>query len=161
MATAYADDLLIAVSIAEVENCTNIEMTKIKRWSKENKLQFNYQKSHVMLISRRRKDRKSIDIYLNNGRLEQVNKMKYLGIIIDSKFTFNEHIKYATDRCIKLINALSKSARISWGLRPEALKIIYNGAVFPKLLYAAPLWIESMKRKYNRAKYIRVQDSLT
>ena len=97
MATAYADDLLIAVSIAEVENCTNIEMTKIKRWSKENKLQFNDQKSHVMLISRRRKDRKSIDIYLNNSRLEQVDKMKYLGIIIDSKFTFNEHIKYATD----------------------------------------------------------------
>jgi hypothetical protein len=100
MATAYAVDLLIAVkavTTAEVENFTNIEMTKIKRWSKENKLQFNDQKSHVMLISRRRKDRKSIDIYLNNSRLEQVDKMKYLGIIIDSKFTFNEHIKYATD----------------------------------------------------------------
>ena len=97
MATAYTDDLLIAVkavTIAEVENFTNIEMTKIKRWPKENKLQFNDKQSHVILISRRRKERKSIDIYLNNSRLEQVDKIKYLGIIIDSKFTFNEHIKF-------------------------------------------------------------------
>ena len=162
-ATAYADDLLIAVkaaTIAEVENFANMEMTKIIRWSKENKLQFNDQKSHVMLISRRRKVRKSIDIYLNNNRLEQVDKIKYLGIIIDSKFKFNEHIKYATDRCTKLTSALSKSARISYGLGHEALKIIYNGVILPQLLYAAPVWIESMKKKYNIAKYIRIQRNI-
>ena len=77
-----------------------------------------------MLISRRRKERKSIDIYLKNNRLEQVDKMKYLGILIESEFKFNEHTKYATDRCTKLINALSNSARISWRLGHEALKII-------------------------------------
>ena len=86
--------------------------------------------------------------------------MKYLGIIIDGKFTFNEHIKYTTDRCTKLINALSKSARISWGLRHEALKIMYNGAILPQLLYTAPVWIESMKRKYNRANTLGYKDSL-
>jgi hypothetical protein len=62
---AFADDLLIVVkaaTIAEVENFTNIEMTKIIKWSKENKLKFNDQKSEVILISRRRKERKTIDI---------------------------------------------------------------------------------------------------
>ena len=45
---AYADDLLIAVktaTVAEVENFTNMEMSKITQWSKENKLHFNDQKS--------------------------------------------------------------------------------------------------------------------
>jgi len=55
------------------------------------------------------------------------------------------------------LKALSKSAGISWRLRHEALKIIYNGAILPQLLYTAPVWIESMKRKCNRAKCIRVQ----
>jgi hypothetical protein len=76
-AITYANDLLIAVkaaTTAEVENLTNIEMTKIMKWSKENKLQFKEQKSKVMLISRRRKERKAMDIYLNNNRLEQVDK---------------------------------------------------------------------------------------
>ena len=123
-AIAFADDLLIVVkasTVAEVENYTNIEMSKIAKWSKENKLHFNYLKSKVMLISRRLKERKAMDIYLNNNHLEQVEKIKYLGIIIDSKFKFTEHIKYITARCTKLINTLSKSARINWGLRHEAL----------------------------------------
>jgi hypothetical protein len=54
-AIAYTDYLLITVkaaTIAEVENFTNMEMTKIIRWSKENKIQFNEQKSHIMLISK-------------------------------------------------------------------------------------------------------------
>ena len=73
---AYADNMLIAVraaTIAEVENYTNMEMSKIIKWSKENKLLFNDQKSKVLLISRRRKEWKKIDIYLNNNRLEQVD----------------------------------------------------------------------------------------
>jgi hypothetical protein len=94
-AIAYADDLLIAVkaaTIAEVENYTNMEMTKIIKCSKENKLLFNNHKSKVLLISRRRKERKTIGIFLNNNRLDEVDKLKYLGIIIDSKFKFNEQI---------------------------------------------------------------------
>ena len=51
--------------------------------------------------------------------------MKYLGIIIDNKFKFSEHISYTTERCTKLIHSLSRSAKISWGLKHEALKTIY------------------------------------
>ena len=98
--------MLIAVkaaSVAEVEIFTNMEMSKITNWSKENILHFNDQKSKVMLISRRRTEKKAIDMYLNNNHLEQVDKIKYLGIIIDSKFKFSEHIKYITDRCTNLV----------------------------------------------------------
>jgi len=152
-AIAFADALPIAVkaaTVAEVENFTNMEMSKIIQWSKENKLNFNDKKSKFMLISRRRKERKAIDTYLNNNHLEQVDKIKYLGIIIDSKFKFNKHIKYITDRCKKLTKALSNSARIAWGLRHEALKTINNGSILPQLLYAAPVWIESINKECNR-----------
>ena len=43
-AIALVDDLLIVVkaaTVAEAENFTNIEMSKITKWSKENKLHFN------------------------------------------------------------------------------------------------------------------------
>jgi hypothetical protein len=69
-AIAYADDLLIAVkaaTVAKVENFTKMEMSKITQWFKENKLHFNDQKSKVKLISRRRKRKETIDIYLNNN----------------------------------------------------------------------------------------------
>jgi hypothetical protein len=71
--------------------------------------------------------------------------MKYLGIIIDNKFKVSDHISYAAERCTKLIHSLSKSAKISWVLKHEALKIIYKVAILPLLLYGAPVWIEAMK----------------
>ena len=73
--------------------------------------------------------------------------IKYLGIIIDEELKFNEHIKYITDRCTKIIKELCKSARINWGLRDEALTTIHNGAIIQQLLYAAPVWIESIMKR--------------
>ena len=83
--------------------------------------------------------------------------MKYLGIIIDDKFKFSQHTSYAADKCAELIYSISRSAKISWGLKHDALKTIYKGAILPLLLYGAPIWIEAMKYEYNRQKYVRVQ----
>jgi hypothetical protein len=81
-----------AENIREAEKLTNIEMGKITRWAK-NKITFNENKSKVMLTTRRkRKETKALAVYLNNKRLEQVQKIRYLGIIIDSKINFREHI---------------------------------------------------------------------
>jgi hypothetical protein len=119
---------------------------------------FNKDKSKVMLISRKkRKEVKEIHVYLYNKPLEQVTTMKYLGIIIDNKFKYSDHVSYAAERCTKLIHNLSKSAKISWGLTHEVLKTIYKGAILPLLLCGAPVWIEAMKYEYNGLKYVRAQ----
>jgi len=65
-----------------------------------------------------------------------------LGIIIERRFNFNEHTEYITGKCIKLIHALSKSARINWRLRHDVLRIIHTGTILPVLSYGAPVWIE-------------------
>jgi hypothetical protein len=93
---AYADDLIMATrveSLRAVENYTKVELSKIKGWAKNNKIKFNDTKSKVMLVSRRkRKENKNITVYLNNKPLEQVTQMKYLGIILDLKLRFHDHI---------------------------------------------------------------------
>jgi len=83
--------------------------------------------------------------------------MKYLGIILDHKFRFNEHIKYTAERCGKLIHSLSRAAKMTWGIKHAAIDIIYKGAILPLLTYGAQVWIEAMNHEYNRRKYIRVQ----
>jgi len=95
-------------TVSEAENFANIEMSKITAWSKRNKVGFNIEKSKAMLISRRkRKERKDIKMYLSNKPIEQVSIMKYLGIFIDDKFKFSQHISYAAYKCAKLIFSLS------------------------------------------------------
>jgi len=46
----------------------------------------------MLMSCRRRQGKKELDIYLNNKMLKQVNSLKYLGIIFDSKMTFRDHI---------------------------------------------------------------------
>jgi len=59
------------------------------------------------------KEAKEIKIFLNITPIEQVKTMKYLGVIIDDKFKFNQHISYVADKCAKLIFSLSKSAKFT------------------------------------------------
>jgi hypothetical protein len=88
---AFADDLILAIrseTIRAAENLSNIEMRKMTKWSKNNKINFNEYKSKVMVISRRkRKENKEINIYLNNKPLQQITTLKYLGINSNSANT--------------------------------------------------------------------------
>jgi hypothetical protein len=140
-----------------VENYLNAELSKITLWSKNNKTKFNEKKSKVMLASRRKqRENRDITIYLHNKPIDQVTQMKYLGIILDHKFRFQEHINYDAERCTKLIYSLSKMAKLTWGIKHAVITTIYKGAILPLLTYGAPVWIEAMKYEHNRQKYIRV-----
>jgi len=83
--------------------------------------------------------------------------MKYLGIIIDNKLTFREHITHVTEKCRKIIFALSNSAKLNWGLSHKALKTLYTGRIQPLLLYGAPVWAEILEKTSHGKKLIRVQ----
>jgi hypothetical protein len=81
-----------------------LELGKISDWAQNNKLKFNEYKSKVMLTFRRkRKEEKKVEIYLKNKILEQVNSIKYLGIILNSKMTFKDHVNYVEEESTKLI----------------------------------------------------------
>jgi hypothetical protein len=82
--------------------------------------------------------------------------MKYLGIIIYNKLTFREHI-HVTEKCRKIISALSKSAKLNWGLSHKALKTLYTGGILPLLLYGAPVWAEILEKTSHRKKLTRLQ----
>jgi len=55
------------------------------------------------MTRRKRKEIEELEVHLNNKLLLEVKTMKYLGIIIDSKLTFKEHITQATEKCRKII----------------------------------------------------------
>jgi len=140
----YADDLMILTkgkTQVEVEIYANIETQKVATWARDNKIIFIDQRSKLLILTRRKpKIKWEFKIYPNNKKLQE-DTINYLGTIIDRRFNFNEHVEYITGKCIKLIHALSKSAKINWGLRHDVLRI-YTGAILTILSYGAPVWIE-------------------
>jgi len=78
-------------------------------------------------------------MYLNYKRLDQNEEMKYLGIYLESKFNFNAQIDHTVAKSITLINMLTRTAKLQWGLGHKALKTIYEVAVDPILTYGTPI----------------------
>jgi hypothetical protein len=124
----------------------SLELGKISDWAQNNKLNFNEHKSKVMLTScRKRKEKREVEIYLNNKFLAQINCIKYLGIIFDNKMTFRDHVNYVEEKCTKLIFSPFKSATVTWGLKHEALKIIYRWDCTTN-----PLWSRSVEKCFGK-----------
>jgi len=149
-AIAFADDLVVLTrgdTVVEAENYMYIEMKKIMEWATNNRLTCNENKSKTMLMSRRRrKKKKEIEIYVNNTIIKQENTIKYIGIIFDSKLTFRDHINYIEEKCLTLIFSLSRSAKITWGLKQEAMKLYIYGRNSAPVALRNP-WLEKRVEK--------------
>ena len=107
----------------------------------------------MMILTRRRpKIKREYKIYLTNKKMRQEETIKYLGIIIDKRLNFNAHIDYTNRKCITLIHALSKLAKVNWGLRHDVIRMIYFGAILPILSYGVQVRVESVQRKATPQK---------
>ena len=74
--TAFMDNLLVLARgkwALDAQNCANHDLKKIENWARENKMQFNENKSKALLVTMKTSgDNRTLDIYLNNKFLEQV-----------------------------------------------------------------------------------------
>ena len=129
-------------------------LEKIENRARENKMHFNENKSNVLLVTTKTSgDNRTLNIYLNNKRLEQVSELTYLRIYFDSRFSFDRHVDYITGICTPITNMLVKSAKLKWGLGHRELKVLYNGATEPILTYGAPVWEKDLTNQNNSRKY--------
>jgi hypothetical protein len=67
---------------------------------------------------------------------------------------YNKHIEYLYD---KLINTkIPLMSRNSWGLRYDALKVIYSAAIETSLLYCSSVWAKNLTQtNINKLKTIQ------
>ena len=59
-----------------------------------NKLTLNLPKTHFMVFHRAKHKLNNISISFNSVPIEQVNHTKFLGVVIDSKLDWSNHISY-------------------------------------------------------------------
>ena len=85
----YADDTEITISSnnhAEVIETAQAELLNIADWMRSNKLSLNPAKTEYMIINhprRRIKGESLPQLFINREKIKQVDKAKYLGVIVD------------------------------------------------------------------------------
>ena len=107
----FADDTFLCAqnkSMKVLENEVNLELGKVYDWLKANKLTLNISKSKFMVFTNIRKDFHEISVKINKTPLEKCAKYKYLGIVIDEKLNWKDHIEYICKKVSKACGALAK-----------------------------------------------------
>lgn len=156
---AFADDLLLTCSAKsefEVQMIANEALYLIEKWAWENNMEFNPDKTKFMMVSRRRRNR-ATHLYLLGVEIEEVDSIRYLGVIFDRGLRWNRHISHVSQKASQIINILARSAGVYWGMKSDALHIIYKGAILPILTYAAPVWEEALNIQSNVKTLRRAQ----
>ena len=75
--------------------------------------------------------------HLNNSPLEWVDTYKYLGVKIQNKLSWGEHIQEVSNKATRVLNVLRRSM---FGCHHEAKKRAYMALVRPHLEYCSPVW---------------------
>ena len=93
----FADDTNVFVShksIKHIEKILNSELQNLVTWFKANKVSLHIEKTNFILFQRKAEmfPNKNIDLYMDNFKINQIQYTKFLGVTVDSKLTWKNHI---------------------------------------------------------------------
>lgn len=75
-------------------------------------------------------------LVLNGASISPSSKLKLLGVILDQKLKYHDHIRNASKQGGTTVLALKRLKN----LRPEKAKQLYNSTVMPVTDYASVIW---------------------
>ena len=135
----FADDTNVFLKGSQLDHvidCLNIELNKIAKWFDANQLSLNIRKTQYMIFSNMYCNT-SKDVTIKGIKLEQVNLTKFLGVYIDNKLTWKEHIRYTKNKISRCIGILSKVNKV---LSKKVKLHLYKTFVQPHLIYCNIVW---------------------
>ena len=108
----FADDTNLFSSgtdLPAMANNINYELEQISLWLKVNKLSLNVKKTHYMVFTNKKSRTANLKISIDNQIIDEVCQTKFLGVIIDNKLTWKNHILYICGKISRGIGMLIKA----------------------------------------------------
>ena len=124
----------------------NNELKEISLWLKVNKLSLNIKKTHFMIFSSKNKPNPNVCINIDGETIYETAKTKFLGVIIDNKLSWKDHILYISGKLARGTGVLLKVRRY---LTKEALISLYYSFVYLYLIYCNHVWGLACKTHMN------------
>jgi len=116
--------------INQLQNIVNTELNELDIWFKANKLSLNVKKTNFINFSQTRKKTRNQNIMIDKQSLSQVQITKFLGVTVDEKLTWNQHINNTRTKSARTIGVINKLKHF---LPQSSLLTLYNALVLPNL----------------------------
>jgi hypothetical protein len=134
----FADDSVIyrIINTREDEVIMQSDLRTVGEWVEANEMKLNVGKCKTLKFSYRRVQDHS-KYRLQGVELENCDYYKYLGINIDSKLQWGEHIKYITGKSRRNLEFIMRNLK---GASKEVKSVAYLTMVRPMLEYGCMAW---------------------
>lgn len=116
------------------------------------KLKLNVTKTKAMIVTGQRFDRNEVDILINGERIEIVDKIKYLGVIIDDRLDFKNNSEYVCGKVGKKTGVLSRLRNeLTFGQK----MLIYKTVVEPHFTYCSSILFQANNGEIDRLQKLQ------
>ena len=150
----FADDTVVyctGKNINETVENVNNDLVKLVNWLKYKKLKLNINKTKALVITLKR-NKHCGDIKIENEIIEKVESVKYLGVVIDNRLNFNNHLEM-------IIKKVSAKFGIMFRLRKTlsfyAKILLYQALVEPHFNYCATILFLGNQEKLNELQVLQ------
>ena len=142
----YADDTAI-LSSSKLQTAYTKRIQKhldlITTWSRIWRILINPNKTQAIIFKNTDRLKHSSDtcnLFLDNVRLDIHNSVKYLGVILDKKLSFTEHIRHTRTKANRIAGYLYPLHGRNSLLSLDNKLLIYKSIIRPVMTYGAPVW---------------------
>ena len=125
------------------------DMINVSKWFKVNSMKANPKKFQFMILGKG--TRQTITLNINNIKIRESQNVELLGLIIDNRLTFKDHINMLCRRANYKLHALR---RIRKYLTLEKSKLLYDNFINNQFNYASIIWMFCHKQDYVEVEKI-------
>lgn len=129
----------------------NRELDVFANWLKWRKLKLNVSKTKYMVVTTRRSESNAV-ISIDGETVERVNVMKYLGVMLDEKLTFAEHVDYTIRKAARKLGVL---CRINRYLSFDNKIMIYKTLIAPHFDYCSSILFLATNQQRKRMQIVQ------
>ena len=149
--TLFADDSTLTATFRKDEiNITdkiNNELALVNSWLVANKIAVNADKTKYIAFSCRRNIVLNL-LHIGDVRIKETSHIKFLGVHLDAKLTFRQHVKYISTKLAKSLGILNK---LKYYLPQDIMRTLYLTFVQPYFLYGIQCWFSTYSNNTDSA----------
>ena len=131
----FADDMVL---VADSEESLRVNLTKLDEALTKWEMTMNWEKTEVMKVG---KERGHCCVEVGDRKLESVEEVKYLGVMISGDGRMEEEIRSRIGKAARVIGVLNKPMWKRKELSRRTKLRVYNAIVVPTLMYGSEMWV--------------------
>ena len=149
----FADDTIVYLTMNCEADAANLQedLDKLAAWEEKWQMRFHPKKCSILRITRKRSP-KIFDYKLHGHILESETNSKYLGVTINKKLSWNNHIDNTCKKANASLAFLRRNLQIS---QHHIKERAYTTLVRPQLEYAASVWDPYTKQKQKQIEMVQ------